>query len=267
MPCRKRGPLRDITRTPDFCSGHDLPLIRRYVKCDSMRCMQQPVPTKAVLSIAVCIILVGAFKSLTSPKITAYAQAVGAGANKSTAPSSALHEAEDKNDVETVKRLIRQGADVNARNARGWPVLVSAASAGHVEITGLLLQAGASVNEKEPSNGGTALFWAAFKGHPDVVKLLLDNKADPNIKTNNETSPLMATALTRAPNQPPEATNIAIAELLLKKGANVNDPDNHGALPRGSAASNSFNQLADFLKKNGGKCAASSGIVLHNCSD
>ena len=137
-----------------------------------------------------------------------------------------------------------------------------------MEITGFLLQSGARVNEKEESNGGTALFWAAYRGHPDIVKLLLDNKADPNIKTKNETSPLMAAALTRAPDQPPEATNIAIADLLLKKGANVNDPDNHGALPRGAAASNSFNQLADLLiKKNGGKCAASSGIVLHNCRD
>lgn len=189
------------------------------------------------------------------------------GATKSTATSSALHDAEDKNDIETVKKLIRQGRDVNVRNARGWPVLVAAASDGHVEITHLLLQAGAKVNEKELSNGGTALFWAAYGGHLNVVKLLLANKADPNIKTNNETSPLMATALTRAPNQPPEATNIAIAELLLKKGANVNDPDNHGALPRGAAASNGFNQLADFLKKAGGRCAASSEIVLHNCRD
>jgi ankyrin repeat protein len=229
--------------------------------------MKQAISTKAVFSIAACILILGAFKSLASPKITAFAQAAEPGSRKTTAASSALHEAEDKNDVETVKKLIRQGADVNARNARGWPVLVAAASDGHVEITGFLLQSGARVNEKEESNGGTALFWAALEGYPHVVKLLLDKKADPNIKAKNGTSPLMAVALTRAPKQPPEATKIAIAELLLKKGANVNEPDNYGALPRGAAASRGFNQLADFLKKNGGKCAASSGIVLHNCRD
>jgi ankyrin repeat protein len=227
--------------------------------------MKSATHTKSALT-AVALMLSVIPLGRSFAQIGAGAQSSGPDAKKSTAKSSvsatALHEAEHKNDVETVKTLIRQGADVNAK-ARGWPVLVAAASEGYAEMTGLLLQSGAKVNEKEESNGGTALFWAAMQGYPDVVKLLLDKKADPNVKSTNGTTPLGATALS---GNVPEATRIAIAEMLLKNGANINEPGFLGTSPRGGAASNGFSQLADFLRKHGGKCVVSSTIP-HNCKD
>ena len=39
-------------------------------------------------------------------------------------------------------------------------------------------------------NGTTPLHWAAFKGHKDVVHLLLDRGADPNIADHFGRTPL-----------------------------------------------------------------------------
>lgn len=44
-----------------------------------------------------------------------------------------------------------------------------------------LLDAGTRVNSTN-SDGNTALFWAAYEGHADAVKMLLNNSADPNIR-------------------------------------------------------------------------------------
>jgi len=45
----------------------------------------------------------------------------------------------------------------------------------------LLLKKGANVNAKD-KYGGTALMYAAVKGHKEVVELLIENGADVNAK-------------------------------------------------------------------------------------
>ncbi|HEY6943610.1 MAG TPA: FKBP-type peptidyl-prolyl cis-trans isomerase [Candidatus Acidoferrum sp.] len=199
-------------------------------------------------------------------KPAASSQGPGSNTKKTSTFDAALYEAANKNQIETVRKLISQGADVNAKGKNGWPALVAAASDGHVDMVRLLLESGAEVDAKEKQNGGTALFWAAFNGKPDVVKLLLDKKANPNLKSSNATTPLMATALSGEPPEPPEATRITIADLLLKHGAKVNEPSFMGGSARGAAASNGFTQLAEFLKQHGGKCVVSL-TVPHNCTD
>ena len=105
---------------------------------------------------------------------------------------------------EVVKVLIEVGADINARS-RAYPRTVTgeetqragreelnytvirggstpllfAAREGDVESARLLIEAGASVNDKLP-DGTTALIEAAHSGRGDVARLLLDKGADPN---------------------------------------------------------------------------------------
>ena len=52
-----------------------------------------------------------------------------------------------------------------------------AANAGSVEAVKQLIARGADVNAAESRKGQTALMWAAAEGHPDVVQVLIDNKA------------------------------------------------------------------------------------------
>mmetsp|Transcript_15409 Transcript_15409/g.11217 ORF Transcript_15409/g.11217 Transcript_15409/m.11217 type:complete len:126 (-) Transcript_15409:178-555(-) len=56
-----------------------------------------------------------------------------------------------------------------------------ASANGHAEIVKVLLENGADPNVINEA-GNTALHWAALNGKEDVVKLLLQYKADPNLK-------------------------------------------------------------------------------------
>lgn len=76
-----------------------------------------------------------------------------------------------------VKALLDAGATVNQE---GWAPLHYAAFAGHLEGLKLLLEAGADVNAKA-AEGSTPLIMAARDGHTDVIALLLKYKADPNV--------------------------------------------------------------------------------------
>jgi ankyrin repeat protein len=94
-----------------------------------------------------------------------------------------LLEASKKGDVEKVKKLLKEGADVNAKDKYDMTPLHSAARNGHIEVVKLLIEKGAYVNAND-KNGWTPLHFAAFSGHIEVVMLLLEHGADPNIKNN-----------------------------------------------------------------------------------
>lgn len=61
------------------------------------------------------------------------------------------------------------------------PPLIIAAKEGDLEAVRTLLAQNADVNEKD-SFDNTAMIWAAFRGHPEIVRLLLENGASPDEK-------------------------------------------------------------------------------------
>ena len=75
--------------------------------------------------------------------------------------------------LDEVKRLIKAGADVNAKNTiRGDTALMIAAENGHTEVAAALIKAGADFNAKN-TNGWTALLIAAKNGHTEVAAALI----------------------------------------------------------------------------------------------
>lgn len=96
------------------------------------------------------------------------------------APASAFQAAKD-NDVATLRALRDGGADLDARDPRGYSPLMLAAYAGHVEALDWLIAEGADPNTTDHA-GNTPLMGAAFKGNIAVVERLLAAGAFRNLR-------------------------------------------------------------------------------------
>ena len=80
--------------------------------------------------------------------------------------------------AEELSALLKQGLDVNLRDAKGNSLLMIAAYQGRVETVAMLLKAGAQVDLRN-EKGQTPLGGVAFKGYAEIATLLLDAGADP----------------------------------------------------------------------------------------
>ncbi|KAK7438353.1 hypothetical protein CaCOL14_007794 [Colletotrichum acutatum] len=96
---------------------------------------------------------------------------------------SALSRAVWKNDLDTIKVLIGEGAEVNLENLKddlGSP-LASAVKEGYLESARFLLENGANVNEQfRYGEYGCPLIAAVCGREPECVRLLLEHEADVN---------------------------------------------------------------------------------------
>jgi len=91
--------------------------------------------------------------------------------------NAALDGAIRRNDLAVVKRLLKQGAPVNARHGEGGTRPLSVAALhGHLEIATVLIDKGARPS-LDDNDGNTPLHIAAFLCHTDVVDLLLKHNA------------------------------------------------------------------------------------------
>lgn len=117
-----------------------------------------------------------------------------------------------RGDLERVEVLLqRNKTDPNFEESCGKRALSAAAERNHREIVELLLQHGADPNLPEGPYcpNGYALWSAARFGHKDIVKLLLEHGADPNAQVDSSGSPI-------------EATNDSeIRELLSEHGGRI----------------------------------------------
>ena len=95
-------------------------------------------------------------------------------------PPDALHHAAQAGDIDALEVAIAAGADVNARDARGWTALMHAANKGYTLLVPLLIEANAEVDIRAP-DGATALFIAAVHGHAEVFARLMQAGADASI--------------------------------------------------------------------------------------
>jgi ankyrin repeat protein len=84
-------------------------------------------------------------------------------------------------DLETVKRLLRAGVDVNARDRYGQTGLMLAAHHGQAEIVEELVTAGADLNVTAKYNL-TALMLAIIAGHVKIARLLARAGADLTVR-------------------------------------------------------------------------------------
>jgi len=101
--------------------------------------------------------------------------------------TAALMLAAEAGHVEKVRRMLAEGADVNAQETSGLTALMAAAHEGHADIVKLLLENNAEINAQN-TGGGTALMAASLNGHTDTARLLIQSGADVAVESMGRTA-------------------------------------------------------------------------------
>ena len=133
------------------------------------------------------------------------------------ASDASIHDAARTGRIEYVKQHLIAGTDVNAKDEDLFTPLHYAAETGHKEIVELLLANGADVNAKD--DGVTPLHFAAGAGRKEIVELLITEGADVNAKLVSDGPHKGKTPL----NAANEANHPEVADLLRKHGGKTGE--------------------------------------------
>ncbi|KAK4695704.1 hypothetical protein P7C71_g2097, partial [Lecanoromycetidae sp. Uapishka_2] len=192
----------------------------------------------------------------------------GAQIDATTAGWTVLHRAAAMIDVPLVKLLLAKGADIEARSPkdfvpnknplarmstsdideydevdasdadRGWTALLRAATNGDEVIVRLLLDKGADIEARSPSNG-TSLICAAERQHEAIVDILLQHGANVNAEDDFGWKPLHRALVHRGGER--------VAQMLLTHGADVDARCAYQRTPLHHAIEKSNDSMVSFL--------------------
>ena len=190
--------------------------------------------------------------------------------------------AAEKGNVSLILELLKQGAKVNAQDARGRTPVMAATYARQAKAVEALLKAGADVNQRDQmlnnpflyagaegmldilelahaagadpriTNrfGGTALIPAAERGHVEVVNWLAANtKVDVNHVNRLGWTALME-AIVLSDGGPRHQQIVAV---LIRHGADVNIPDREGRTPLYHARQRGYARIRALLEAAGAR--------------
>jgi ankyrin repeat protein len=161
---------------------------------------------------------------------------------------TALLVATHDNRIEVARILIAAGADVNARDAIEDSPFLYAGAEGRNEVLKMTLAAGADLASLN-RYGGTALIPAAHHGHLETVKILLATRID-----KDHVNKLGWTALLEAvilgDGGP---THTEIVRQLVAAGSNPHIPDRDGVTAVAHARQRGFAAMVRILESAGSR--------------
>jgi serine/threonine-protein kinase len=133
-----------------------------------------------------------------------------------------------------VQLLLERGADASLADAQAnTPLMIAAEGNGYMPnnapMTAALLAAGVKVDEQD-ARGRSAFYRASAEGKVDAMRLLLEKKANPNLKALDGSTPLIEAVANG---------KMAAVKLLLDSGADVNLAAANGLTPLLIAAAGS----------------------------
>lgn len=196
--------------------------------------------------------------------------------------NQALLKATEAGDIQQLKSLLQQGAQVDTVNTNGESGLLVATHTNNIPMAKLFLQYGANVNLQDKIKdspflyagaegrteilklmiphkpdytltnrfGGTALIPAAEKGHLANVRLLL---AETDIDVNHINNPGWTALLEAIVLSDGSKTQQQIVQALLENGADPNIADSNGVTPLAHAKQRGYQVIADLLTTHGAK--------------
>ena len=152
--------------------------------------------------------------------------------------SEKLFQAVFNNDINEVKYLVEEGANVNAKNANGTTLIHFAASCGFLDVVEYLVEKGANVNAKDKND--TALMHFAALANKDIIDYLVTKGVNINAMDKQGNTPLHKVLYacncdaSRSSDWFEKATCdylIKKAQYLVKKGADCDAPNTDGKTP------------------------------------
>ncbi|GFS99414.1 hypothetical protein NPIL_346171 [Nephila pilipes] len=150
---------------------------------------------------------------------------------------TSLHIAADNGCLEVVNLLLKNGADINAKNDKQATALHLASLNGHVDVVKTLIMIGAEINARS-RDGGTPLHNAVEHGHEKIVEILLEHGAKINVVYDNNLAPINFAA---------KYGYFGIIKTLIKFKANINNSTKSGETPLLMAAKNGHLEIVKFL--------------------
>lgn len=185
-----------------------------------------------------------------------------------------LHNACSYGHFEVTELLIKHGANVNANDLWAFTPLHEAASKSRVEVCNLLLSQGAdptllnchnkSAIDSAPTRDLQERIAYEFKGHCvlEACRQLDVNKLKKNLTTEtvNFVHPYTADTALHYVAQSVFPKRKQIVEMLIRKGAALNEKNKDFLTPLHLCADNSLYELMDVLLKNGAKVNALDGL-------
>lgn len=160
-------------------------------------------------------------------------------------PTLNIFEAAATGGAERVRQLLKQdGTLLNAYAPDGFFPLALAAFFGHTETVRVLLDAGADVNQQSRETMKVAPLHSAIAARKiDIVKLLLAGKADPGRSGGRGVTPMHEAAI---------SGQIDMATLLIESGASINARDEGGKTPLAYAVDRKQEAMIAWLRGKGG---------------
>jgi uncharacterized protein len=183
-----------------------------------------------------------------------------------------LIRAVEEGEIDTVRMLLGRGMDPNTTDPRGYSILMIAARNGNEKIVSMLISSRANVGRRSPAGdtallmaclkgnvatvrslldgggelnpkqGWAPLHYAAFAGHPDVARLLLDRGADKDALAPNGYTSLMLAA---------RNGKSAVAKVILYRDPDVNFRTASGETALRIARKRNMKELEALLVRSG----------------
>jgi ankyrin repeat protein len=160
-------------------------------------------------------------------------------------------------DVRKMKNLLDSGTDINATSATGRTALQWAAWAGHADVVLLLLESGSSINIAS-GDGSTALILAANEGSSDIVQILIDRNADVDAQDKEGMSALMLATL---------QNHEEIVRKLIRAGADINRQSNSGDTALGFALVLKYTRIVELINQAAAQLQKDSAMLKEHLYD
>jgi len=143
-----------------------------------------------------------------------------------------------------VRQLIAAGVDVNAADASGDIPLIMAAYLGHTEITRLLLEAGADVTAVDSGMKATALHAAAYAGRTEPARLLIQHGIDIDAQGPYNGYTALHDAIWQ--------NNVETARVIVDAGADLTLRNHEGQTPLEMARDRKRQQIVAMIEQRQG---------------